>query len=295
MSMGTRARLRALATAGVLALAAGSAAALGTTGAATAATTSHTLNFDCAVPVLGPQTFSATISSNAPTTLPTGSTVRPKVTTILTVPAALADTLRSFFTADHVSGLINSTTVVNGVDHVVPLTVPSTSTGSTGDAIPLTATGLLDPIKAGKPGTVTTLAAGPQEAVLTLLSGSTPTSLDVPCTPTPGQSLTLGTITSVKDGSKTKVAASYAKSTHQVHASVTVSSAHGIVKPTGKVKIVLKRGSTVVASSTQTLSSAKASATFKNVRKAGSYTVTASYGGSSTLKSSSGSASFRVR
>jgi len=292
MSMGsTRARLRAIAATGVLALAAGSATVLGTAGAASA----QTLSFDCNVPILGTQTFSANITSNAPAQLPTGSSATPTVTTVLTVPASLADLMRSLLSADHVDGVIHSTALVNGVAQVVDLTVPLTAVGASGTDVPLSATGTLAPITAGAPGTVTTVAAGAQDAALNLISAGSPSAFDVPCTPSAGQTLTLAKITSVKDTSRTRAKAAYSKAKHQAAVTVTVASTHGVVKPTGKVKLVLKRGSKKVASVTRTLKSGKVANAFKNLRKAGSYKVTASYAGSSRLKASSGTVKFRVR
>lgn len=291
MSLLSGARLRTIATAGAVALAAGSTAVLGTAGSASAAT----LSFDCNVPILGAQTFSATITSNAPTTLPTGSSTTPSVTTVMTVPAALADTMRGLLGVTSLSGVIHSTTLVNGVAKVVDLTIPSMPAGATGTDVPLQATGVLAPITAGAPGSTTTLAAGAQDVVMSLVTGSGTSPFDVPCTPSTGQSTTLGTITSVKDGSKTADKTAFSTKTHQATSTATVRSAHGVVKASGKVVFVLKRGAKKVASVTRTLSNGHASAVFKNVRTKGGYTVTASYAGSKTLKASTGSSRFQVR
>ncbi|HWJ81894.1 MAG TPA: DUF6801 domain-containing protein [Nocardioides sp.] len=291
MSMRPRARLRTIAAGAAVTLAAGSAAVLGTASPASAST----LNFDCAVPLLGTQTFPVDINSSAPSQLPTGSSTTPDITAVLTIPATLADTLRGFFGATEFSGVIHSTTLVDGVAQVVDLIVPTTPAGDAGTTIPVAATGALDAITAGDPGSVTTLAAGDQDVVMSLVGTGGTTPLDIPCTPSPGQDTTLGTITSVKDGSSTAATARYLASKHAVKAAATVASAHGIVSPTGNVKFVLKRGTHKVASMTKTLSGGKASATFTSVRRTGAYKVIAKYLGSDRLKASKDTASFRVR
>ncbi|GAB3865425.1 hypothetical protein GCM10028801_35890 [Nocardioides maradonensis] len=291
MNVRPRARLRTIASAGATAVAVGSTVVLGVAAPASAAT----LSFDCNVPVVGMQTFSATISSNAPTTLPTGSSTAPNVTTVMTVPSSLADTMRSLLGVTSLSGVIHSTTLVNGVAKVVDLTIPSTPAGATGTAVPLEATGALAPITAGMPGSSTTLAAGAQDVVMSLVTGSGTSPFDVPCTPSTGQSTTLGTITSVTDGSRTTGRTAFSRAKHAATSTATVTSSHGIVKATGKVTFVLKRGTKKIASTTKTLSSGKAVAVFTGVRTKGKYTVTATYAGSSRLKASKGTSSFTVR
>ncbi|GAA3817770.1 hypothetical protein GCM10022242_19630 [Nocardioides panacisoli] len=252
------------------------------------------LNFDCNV--LGnPQTFPVDITSSAPAQLPTGSSTTPDLTTVVTIPAGLADALRGLLQASSFSGVIHSTTLVNDVPQAADLTVPQTGAGAPGTAIPLTATGSLAPITAGNPGDVTTLAAGAQDVVMTLVTPGGDQPLEVLCTPGADQDLTFGTITSVKDGSKTAAKAAYSAKHHAVASSAKVTSAHGIVPASGKVKFVLKRGSTAVGSVTEALNdSGKATAAFTGVRKSGSYTVVASYKGSDLLKGSKDSAGFTV-
>lgn len=291
MSLRPRTRLRAVAASSIVALAAGSAVVLGTAQPASAST----LNFDCAVPIIGTQTFPVDITSTAPATLPTGSTTAPDVTSVLTIPASLADTLRGLLGATEFSGVIHSTTLVNGVEQVVDLVVPSTPAGAAGTAIPVSATGTLAPITAGNPGDVITLAAGAQDVVMQLVTPGGTSPLDIPCTPSAGQETTLGTISVVKDGSSTAAKASYSARLAKVKSSATVTSAHGVVPVSGNVKFILKRGTHKVAAVTKALTNGKASAAFKRVRKAGSYSVTAKYLGSDLLKGSKDKVGFRVR
>jgi hypothetical protein len=291
MNVRAQTRLRTITTVGAVAIATGATVVLGAATPASAAT----LSFDCNVPIIGAQTFSATITSNAPATLPTGSSSAPSITTVMTVPASLADTMRGLLGVTSLSGVIHSTTLVNGVEKVVDLTIPTTPAGATGTDVPLQATGVLAPITAGTPGSTTTLAAGAQDVVMSLVTGTGTSPFDVPCTPSTGQSTTLGTITSVKDGSHTSDRTAFSASKHAATSTATVKSAHGIVKATGKVTFVLKRGTRKVATVTKTLTSGKAVALFKGVRTKGKYTVTATYAGSSTLKTSRATSSFTVR
>jgi hypothetical protein len=291
MSLRPRTRLRAVAASSVVALTAGSALVLGTAQPASAAT----LNFDCAVPLLGTQTFPVDITSTAPASLPTGSSTSPDVSAVLTIPSGLADTLRTFFGATEFSGVIHSTTLVDGVEDVIDLVVPTTSTGDAGTPIPVSATGTLDPITAGDPGDVITLAAGAQDVVMQLVTAGGTSPLEIPCTPSSGQETTLNTITVTKDGSSTAAKASYSARMHKVSSSATVTSAHGIVPVSGKVKFILKRGTHKVAAVTKSLTDGKASAAFSSVRRAGSYSVTAKYLGSDLLKASKDKVGFRVR
>jgi hypothetical protein len=287
-----RARLRAAAAGSIVALAAGSAVVMGTAQPASAAP----LTFDCTLPILGAQTFPVDITSTAPATLPTGSSATPDVTSVLTIPSSLADTLRGLLGATAFSGVIHSTTLVNGVPQVDDLTVPSTPAGAAGTAIPVSASGPLAPVTAGDPGEVTTLAAGAQDVVMTLVTPSGPSPLEIPCTPSEGQDTTLATITSVKDGSSTAAKAGYSARKHAVRGSAAVTSQHGIVPASGNVKFVLKRGSKSVASVTKALNeSGKATAGFAGVRKSGSYTLVARYKGSDLLKGSKDSSKFSVR
>jgi hypothetical protein len=103
------------------------------------------------------------------------------------------------------------------------------------------------------------------------------------------------TVTVVKDKTTTKVkSATFSKAKHQIKATTKVASHFGI-KATGKVTVLLKRGTKTVDKVTSKLNKKGiATSTFKNVKKAGKYTVKASYKGSSNLKGSKGSKSVTV-
>ena len=291
MSLRPRARLRAAAAGSIVAIAAGSAVVMGTAQPASAAT----MNLDCTLPLLGPATFPVDLTAT-PATVPTGSSTAPDISAVLTIPSSLADTLRGFLGATSFSGVIHSTTLVNDVPQVADLTVLSTPAGDPGTDIPVSASGPLAPITAGDPGSVTTLAADVQDVVMTLETPNGPSTLDIPCAPSEGAQTTFATITSVKDGSTTTAKAAYSAKHHSVGSTATVESAHHVVPASGKVKFVLKRGTKAVASVTEALNgSGKATAAFTGVRKAGSYTVVATYKGSDLLKGSKDSAKFSVR
>lgn len=291
MTVRTPARLRRIAIAGAVALATGSTVVLTAAPPASAAT----LSFDCTVPIVGAQTFSATITSTAPATLPTGSSTTPHLTTVMTVPAGLADTLRTALGVLSFSGLIHSTTLVNGVPQVSDLTIPSTPAGAAGTAVPLQATGVLSSLTAGMPGSVTTLAAGAQDVALSLVTGTGTSPFDVPCTPSTGQSTTIGTVASVKDGSRTTDRTTYRAAMHKATSVATVRSVHGIVTASGTVRFVLKRGTRKITAVTKTLSGGRAVVAFKGLRRKGKYSVTATYAGSARLKGSRGTSHFTIR
>jgi hypothetical protein len=98
----------------------------------------------------------------------------------------------------------------------------------------------------------------------------------------------------VKDTTSTRVSASYAKAKHLIRATAKVRSRFGL-KPTGSAKLTLKKGSHTIKTVTARLNKKGiASAVFKGVRKAGKYTVKASYGGNPALRPSTGSKSLTV-
>jgi hypothetical protein len=102
------------------------------------------------------------------------------------------------------------------------------------------------------------------------------------------------TVKVVKDRTHTTVGAAFAKARHQIKAITKVKSRFGL-KPTGSVKVILKKGTKTIKTITSKLNSkGVATSVFKNVSKPGKYTVRASYGGSATLRGSSGSTSLTI-
>lgn len=285
-----RARLRTVAAGTVLGLAAASASIVGTASPASA----ESLSFDCTVPIVGLQTFTVDISHSAPAQLPTGSTVTPDVTAVLNIPASLADLMRGLLGVEQVEGVIQSVVSVDGVTQTVPLTIPLTDAGESGDAV-LTATGALAPITGGDPGDVIEVLAGNQDVAMSLINGEgVPSPFAVPCTPSAGQDLTMGTITVVKAGSGTNVAASYNAKRDKVTGTATVKASNGIAT-TGQVKFTLRKGTRTLKTVTKALRNGKATASFLRIKKKGAYTVVAQYAGSDRVKASSGKDGFRVR
>lgn len=290
MTMLPRARLRALAAGSVFALAAGTASVLGTAQPASAAGT--TMDFDCAVPVVGTQTFPVTIESTPAEALP-GSSTAPHVTVEVRIFQTLADMLRSVFQATSIEGVIDSTMLVDTVPQQAELTIPPTGPGDPGTEMAIAAAGDLAPVDVGSAGTVTDLAAGVQDVVLMLTTPQGTSPLPITCTPADGVDTTYGHITSTKASSTTDAAVTYSASKDKAKASATVTGSQGVA-PTGKVKFVLKRGTQKVDSVTKALTDGKASATFTGVRKTGKYSVVATYQGSGQLGGSSDTAKFRV-
>jgi hypothetical protein len=289
MTLRHRFSLRTIAAGSVLGLTAGTAAVLGATSPASALP----IDFDCEVPIVGAKTFGLDMSSDAPATVPPGSSVAPTITSVMTVPEDLAGLLRGVLSIDEVAGTVEATTLVDGVETPTTLTIPRSDIGDSGPAV-LTGTGTLPSFPAGDLGTVHEIAAGAQSVTMTLFDlegapGGSP--FVIPCVPGAGENTVLDTI-AVKAASTTAVKASYAKKTKTAKATATVAGDAG---PTGKVEFKLMRGAQQVKKVTVSLKNGKAVATFKKVSKKGKYTVKAAYKGSATSAGSKGSASFRVR
>jgi hypothetical protein len=102
------------------------------------------------------------------------------------------------------------------------------------------------------------------------------------------------TVKVVKDRTTTAVTASYAKVKKVATGTAKVRSHFGI-KPTGKVKFTLKKGTHVITSITSKLNKKGiAKAAFKGVKSAGKYTIVGKYAGNAALKSSTGRDGFSV-
>jgi len=99
----------------------------------------------------------------------------------------------------------------------------------------------------------------------------------------------------VKDTSTTKESAAYSSKKDKAHGTAKVKARYG-TPATGKVKFLLKKGSTTIKRATDTLNRRGiAKVSFKGVTAKGKYTIVGKYTGSATLKRSSGKASFTVR
>jgi large repetitive protein len=113
-------------------------------------------------------------------------------------------------------------------------------------------------------------------------------------TPLEDSSATPSTVTVVKDASATSVKAAYNAKTKVASGTATVKGKHGLAG-TGKVSFTLKKGTHTVKTVAGTLKKGVAKASFTGVRKAGTYSITAKFGGDAALKASSGKASFTVK
>lgn len=287
MTVRHRTTLRSVSAGAVLGLTATTAVVLGTTSSASAAS----IDFDCTVPVLGANTFSVDVTTNAPASAPAGTSFSPTVTSIMTVPDALADTMRLFFNPDAIGGTVQATNLVDGVAVATTITIPRTSVPADGP-ISLTGTGVMPAITAGPEGTTHQIAAGAQNVGMTLFSGATGSPFDIPCTPAAGQNTVIGKVTTTAaPASTTTLKAKYAKKSHKAAVTATVAAAGA--NPTGSVTFTLKKGAKKVKTVTKAVAGGTAKAVFKKLTKKGKYTVTASYSGS--VGASSATTKFKVR
>jgi hypothetical protein len=285
MTLRHRFTLRSVSTGAVLGLAASTAVVLGTAGSASATP----INFDCTVPVLGANTFAVDVTTNAPATAPAGTSFSPTVTSTMTVPDALADSMRLFFNPDAIGGTVQATNLVDGVAVKTTITIPKTAVPSDGP-IALTGTGVMPAVTAGTEGTTHQIVAGAQNVGMTLFSGSNGTPFDIPCAPAPGQNTVIGKVTaSAAPASTTTLKAKYAKKSRK--ATVTASVSAPGANPSGTINFTLKKGKKV-KTKTVAISGGTAKATFKKLPK-GKYKVTASYTGS--VGSSSATTKLKVR
>jgi hypothetical protein len=102
------------------------------------------------------------------------------------------------------------------------------------------------------------------------------------------------TVKIVKDTTTTTETAKYSAKSNTAKGTAKVKSTFG-TKATGKVKFTLKKGSTIIKTHKSSLNKkGLAKVAFKNVTKKGKYSITGKYLGSSTLKSSSDKATFKV-
>jgi hypothetical protein len=293
MTLGHHVRRRSIAAGSALGLAGSAAAVLGAAGSASAAAT---LSYDCTVPVLGAQTFTMSMDTAAPSTLPTGGSTTPTWTAVMTIPSGLADTMRTLLSTDLISGEVLSHSTVDGAVSPVTLAIPQTDIGDTGSA-QLTGTGTGAAIPAGSPGHVIKLAAGNQDVTMRLVDSSGDPSGSVfviPCTPAVGQDLTVDSIEVVKAASGTATTAKYNARRDKVAATAIVSP-ETLVPADGKVTFILKRGKRTVGTTTKPLVNGRARASFRKVRRAGNYTLIANYQGSPLVQASTGKGAFRVR
>jgi hypothetical protein len=99
----------------------------------------------------------------------------------------------------------------------------------------------------------------------------------------------------VKDKTKTAASADYNAKKNIATGKAKVKSHFGLT-PTGKVKFTLKKGTHKIKTISDKLNKkGKATAAFKGVKKAGKYSITAKYGGSSNMKGSDDKATFTVK
>jgi hypothetical protein len=193
---------------------------------------------------------------------------------------------------DHVRG---SATASGASGHLpfqiaFPNTAIPATPGATMD-LSGTGTGTIRPLKAG----TWTVKAGDMSATLIFSAGGTDTTtLPVNCVAPTDGSQNFGTITVSKDKTTTVTTASYSAAKKIATGKAKVKSHFGL-KPTGKVKFSLKKGTHVLATLSDSVNSKGiALVHFKGVKAKGKYTIVGKYAGNSNLKGSSGSDTFTV-
>jgi hypothetical protein len=104
---------------------------------------------------------------------------------------------------------------------------------------------------------------------------------------------TAATVRVRKDRTTTRVGAVFSRAKHRISATTKVRSHFGI-KARGRVKVRLKRGARTLRTVRVRLNGKGVAKTAFRVTRAGRYTVTSGYGGSNSLKGSSGSTRLRA-
>lgn len=297
--------------------AAGAAAlAIGTAGPAVAAGGGTTdVAYTC-VTAAGNATPTASYAvAAAPAKMVAGQTVKLTTTGTITLDAATTALATQALGWVKFDGTIVTPTSATTVGQ--NLSFPKTTMGTPGNPTVATATGktILRPTKAGtyapkfgnlgtadgKQGAVTLNGFDASDAPLGSVVFPNGTGTFKQCTNNAGKTAMVDslaapvTIAVTKDASKTSTKASYNAKKHVATGTATVAGSKFKLAGTGKVTFTLKKGSKTVKSMTASLKKGKATAAFKNLKKKGSYTITAKFKGDSGLKGSSGKASFKVK
>jgi hypothetical protein len=268
--------------------AAGAAAALALgTIAAPALAASHDLSYLC--DTLGPTNATLDVGT-IPATMVAGQTSTRTMHMVVHLDQTQTGAAQSFGTS------VNGKAVASGANNTFPfkLIIPDTAipqtTGATMD-VPANGPGTIRPLKAG----TWTVTAGDMVATLNLSGGVGGTQTLTPnCLAPTDSTANFGTITVSKDKTKSAVSASYSKATKAAHGKAKVTSHFGL-KPTGKVKFTLKKGTHAIKSISSTLNKkGVAKATFKGVKAKGKYSIVGKYAGDHDLKGSHGSGTFTV-
>lgn len=125
------------------------------------------LAYECPVPVLGKKTFVSTTHVKASGQVAPGSTFDPQIDVTMSVPADLADSMRSIMGTKALGGQIVSHVNVNGQPRQVTITIPNSPVPATG-GFSLAGSGSLGPITAGAAGEWIQIVAGKQDVTMNL-------------------------------------------------------------------------------------------------------------------------------
>ncbi len=261
---------------------------------------SGVLNYNCSIPILGAKTFTLVMDTDAPATLVPG-TASPVLNAAakVTVPADVADSMRSVLGAKSIDGSATSKTTLDAVAQSSALTIPATPVPDSG-AMTLAAAGPMYAVTAGVEGTTHTIAAGDFTATMNLkkANGSDAGSFEIPCVAAAGQNMVVDTIKAsagtttptpppapVKVDSTTTATVKYAKKAQKATVKVSVKGSDG-TPGTGKVKVKVKIGKKTKVVNATLNGAGKAKAMFKKVAGKGKYKFAVSYAGAANQNAS---------
>lgn len=271
--------------------AAGAAALTVGTLASPALAVGHNLTYTCDAPV------GATSVTFDPGTVPAKMVAGQKLVNHnakLTVHLNQQQTGLAQSVGDHVRGKGTS----KGAGNSLPfsMTFPNTAIPATpGATMDINGTGqaTIRPLTAG----TWTVKVGDMAATLIFsLGGTDTTTLPATCTAPTNGTKNLATIAVSKDKSKTVTGASYNAKKDKATGTAKVKGKKFGLTGTGKVKFTLKKGTHKIKTIKGKLNKKGiAKVSFKHVKKAGKYSITAKYAGNKALKASSGKHTFKVK
>jgi hypothetical protein len=271
---------------------------------------SATVHYTCGTPA-GPGTADVVYAINqAPASIVAGKTVSLPTTATFTLDAQTTGLATGLFGWVQFNGKLTTAPSATraGLNMSIPKTTMGTGTGGTTVA-PASGNTL---VRAFKAGTYTMTLGGFDKVHLQGFDAqgaplATNGAVDFP---TPGTQFTKCTapativqdatpanvtINVTKDTSTTKTKASYSANKDKATGTAKVKGKFGL-PGSGKVKFTLKKGTKTIASKLGKLSGkGVASVVFKDVKKAGKYSITAKFSGDAALKGSSGKDTFTVK
>ena len=244
---------------------------------APAGAVSGILSYDCtSSPDIGSHVFTAVIDTDAPATLGTGLSAPITTTSTVTVPVAVADTLRGLGVT-YVAGSADATGTVDAVNRQTTLAIPNTPVPpALGTTMELVGKGPSGSITGGPIGTTIQLGAGNFTATVTGYNsvGSVGSPYTFTCTLQASQNLLVDTVSVVPVPTTTTITVQPSPLEYGAAPDVTadVTQAGSNAKPAGTVEFTFE-GKTVKVD----VKAGKAKATLAAALTLGSRTVTAKF------------------